>query len=34
MTTRYVRSFLELRVYQRAHEVSQAVFRLSKSIPK
>ncbi len=34
MTTRYVRSFLELSVYQRAHEVSQAVFRLSKSFPK
>ncbi len=34
MTTYYARSFKELRVYQKAHEVSQAVFRISKAFPK
>ncbi len=31
MPTYYARSFKELRVYQKAHEVSQAVFRISKA---
>src|SRR5215467_12311010 len=34
MTTYYARSFKELRVYQKAREVSQAVFRISKAFPK
>jgi four helix bundle protein len=34
MTTYYARSFKDLRVYQKAREVSRAVFRLSKSFPK
>ncbi len=34
MTTYYARSFKELRVYQRAREVSRAVFRLSRAFPK
>ena len=34
MTTYYARSFKDLRVYQKAHEVSRAVFRLSKAFPK
>ena len=34
MTTYYVRSFKELRVYQRAREVSQSVFQLSKVFPR
>src|SRR5512139_179715 len=34
MTTYYARSFKELRVYQKAREVSRAVFQLSKSFPK
>ncbi len=34
MTTYYARSFKELRVYQKAREVSGTVFRLSKSFPK
>ncbi len=34
MTTDYARSFKELRVYQRAREVSKAVFRLSQAFPK
>jgi len=34
MTTYYARSFKDLRVYQKAREVSQAVFRLSQSFPK
>ena len=34
MTTGYARSFKELRVYEKAREVSRAVFRLSKSFPK
>src|ERR1019366_4807274 len=34
MTTGYARSFKELRVYQKAREVSRAGFRLSKSFPK
>ena len=34
MTTYYVRSFKELRVYRKAREVSQAVFRLSKAFPR
>jgi four helix bundle protein len=34
MTTGYARSFKDLRVYQKAHEVSRAVFRLSKAFPK
>jgi four helix bundle protein len=33
MTTCYARGFKELRVYQKAREVSQAVFRLSKGFP-
>src|SRR5215510_7788810 len=34
MTTCYARSFKELRVYQKAREVSQMVFRYSKAFPK
>jgi four helix bundle protein len=34
MTTCYARSFKDLRVYQRAREVSRSVFRLSKTFPK
>ena len=34
MTTYYARSFKDLRVYQKAREVSRAVFRLSKAFPK
>ena len=34
MTTYYARSFMDLRVYQKAREVSQAVFRLTKAFPK
>ena len=34
MTTYYARSFKDLRVYQKAREVSQVVFRLSKTFPK
>jgi four helix bundle protein len=34
MTTYYARSFKDLRVYQRARDASQAVFRLSKAFPR
>ena len=34
MTTYYARSFKDLRVYQKAREVSRTVFRLSKTFPK
>ena len=34
MTTNYARSFKELRVYQKAREVSNEVFRRSKAFPK
>jgi four helix bundle protein len=34
MALEYVRSFKELRVYQKTREVSHAVFRLSKTFPK
>ena len=34
MTMVYARSFKDLRVYQKAREVSRAVFKLSKSFPK
>jgi len=34
MTTGYARSFKDLRVYQKAREVSGAVFRLSKTFAK
>src|ERR1039457_177212 len=34
MTIGYARSFKDLRVYQKAREVSRAVFRLSKAFPK
>jgi len=34
MTTYYARSFKDLRVYQKAREVSRAVFKLSKAFPK
>ena len=34
MTTYYARSFKDLRVYQKAPEVSGAVFKLSKAFPK
>jgi hypothetical protein len=34
MTTGYVRSFKELRVYQKAREVSRTVFKLSKAFPR
>ncbi len=33
-TTYYARSFKDLRVYQKAREVSRAVFKLSKTFPK
>ena len=34
MTTYYARSFKDLRVYQKAREVSQVVFQISKAFPK
>jgi four helix bundle protein len=34
MTTYYARSFKDLRVYQKARDVSRAVFKLSRSFPK
>ena len=34
MKTGYVRSFKELRVYQKTREVSREIFALSKSLPK
>ncbi len=34
MTTYYARSFKDLRVYQKAREVSGAVFKLSRAFPK
>ncbi len=34
MTTCYARSFKDLRVYHKAHEISRMVFRLSKTFPK
>lgn len=34
MTTYYARSFKELRVYQKAREVSRAAFKLSRGFPK
>ena len=34
MTTYYARSFKDLRVYQKAREVSRVVFQLSKGFPK
>jgi hypothetical protein len=34
MTTYYARSFKDLRVYQKAREVSRAVFKLSKGLSK
>src|SRR6516225_11790931 len=34
MTTYYARSFKELRVYQKAREVSKEVFRVSKGFPR
>jgi four helix bundle protein len=34
MTTYYAKSFKELRVYQKAREVSRGVFRISKTFPK
>src|ERR1043166_1789730 len=34
MTTYYARSFKDLRVYQKAKEVSRAVFQHSKAFPK
>jgi four helix bundle protein len=34
MTTGYAKSFKELRVYQKAREVSRAVFKLSKAFPR
>ena len=34
MTTGYARSFKDLRVYQKARQVSQLVFRLSRTFPK
>ena len=34
MTTYYAKSFKDLRVYQKAREVSRAVFKLSKTFPK
>jgi four helix bundle protein len=34
MTTYYARSFKDLRVFQKAREVSRAVFKLSKAFPK
>jgi len=34
MTTYYAKSFKDLRVYQKAREVSRLVFKLSKAFPK
>jgi len=34
MKTEYARSFKDLRVYQKARDVSRVVFRLSKSFPR
>ena len=34
MTTYYARSFKDLRVYQKARDVSRAVFKLSKAFPR
>src|SRR5512136_3279203 len=34
MTAYYARSFKDLRVYQRAREVSRGVFELTKTFPK
>jgi len=34
MALEYARSFKELRVYQKAREVSRAVFKVSKAFPK
>ncbi|MCL4179396.1 MAG: four helix bundle protein [Verrucomicrobia bacterium] len=34
MTTYYARSFKDLRVHQKAREVSQVVFKLTKTFPK
>jgi four helix bundle protein len=34
MTTCYARSFKDLRVYQKAREVSRVVFKLSKAFPR
>jgi four helix bundle protein len=34
MNVGYARSFKDLRVYQKAREVSQSVFRLSKAFPR
>ena len=34
MTVSYARSFKDLRVYQKAREVSRLVFKLSKTFPK
>ena len=34
MKTVYARSFKDLRVYQKAREVSREAFRLSKSFPR
>ncbi len=34
MTTCYARSFKDLRVHQQAREVSRAVFKLTKTLPK
>ena len=34
MTTTYAKSFKELRVYQKAREVSRAVFKLSRGFPR
>ena len=34
MTTDYARSFKDLRVHQKAREISRAVFKLSKTFPK
>ena len=34
MTTNYARNFRELRVYQKAREVSRTVFQLSKAFPR
>ena len=34
MTTSYARSFKDLNVYQKAREISRAVFKFSKAFPK
>ena len=34
MKTEYAKSFKDLRVYQKAREVSRVVFKLSKAFPK